>query len=477
MLVACACACSGKREQPAPVASLGPAPATSPVPAEPPQPEALPSDATSLRLKRSIVVRFGPDENAKPIGTIAQDTRVTWKQVAFGPGCTRWVEIEPRGWVCDRYLEASPRPPAGVELPKLKPDELVPGTYARVVAGGADAYKNTADIGKHKPLRHLIAAIKVRKRDDEVVGGKLYWETTEGELIEYARLSLLQPSTFVGVRLGDEGVPPLPLAWTQSRRDMGVYVKVYRAPGGGFVRSLKPRSVVAVVEASGDGRWQHVRAGDVDGWVASDDLHVARHAEPPAFTGATEKWFDVDLDQQVVVAYEGSAAVYATLTSSGSKRWPTAPGIYRIWIKFAETDMSGQMGDEDPYSVATVPWTMFFAKDLAFHTAYWHDRFGEARSHGCLNLAPRDARALYFWATPEMPAGWSMAYGIVEEPGATVRIRSQAVPVPLLQGYAKRVFEARLAKAGGVLPAPPPPPGPDAGVDDVSLSEDAALLP
>jgi L,D-transpeptidase catalytic domain len=464
LALAVVAACGGKHE-PERARAADAAPATvAPAPSEPPGPPGFPSDVLSLRLKRSIVVRFGPDENAKPIGTIAQDTRVKWKRVAFGPGCARWVEIEPRGWICDRYLEASKKPPAGVELPKLKPDELVPGTYARVIAGGASAYKSVDDVRKGKPARRLLAAMKVRKVADEVIAGRLYWKTTGGEYIEYAKLTLLEPSTFVGVRLGDEGVPPLPLGWAQGRRDMGVYVKVYRAPKGQFMRSLKPRTVVQILESSEDGLWQHIRTGELDGWMASDDLHVARVTAPPPFTGASEKWFDVDLDEQVVVAYEGEKPVYATLTASGSKKWPTVPGIYRIWIKFAETDMNGQMGDEDPYSVATVPWTMFFARDLAFHTAYWHDKFGEARSHGCLNLSPRDARALYFWATPEVPPGWSMAYGIVEDPGATVRIRSKLVPLPPWQGYAKRVFEARLVKAGGVIPGLA-----DAGVPDAPL--------
>jgi hypothetical protein len=473
-----AAGCGGKRE---PVKAPPPASATiataPPGPIAPTGPEGFASDVVSLRLKRSIVVRYQPDEKANPIGTIAQDTRVRWTRVANGPGCARWVEIEPRGWVCDRYLEASKKPPAGVELPKLKPDELVPGTYARVVTGGVDAFKTIEDAKKHKVARHIIAAIKLRKVDDEVIAGKLYWKTTEGEYVEYGKLSPLEPSTFVGVSLAQEGALALPFAWAQSRRDMGVYVKVYRTPGGAFFRSVKPRTVVAVVEPSGDGKWQHVHAGDLDGWMATDDLHVARRSAPPPLTAAGEKWFDVDLDEQVVVAYEGETPAYATLTASGSKKWPTAPGLYRIWIKFAETDMSGQMGDEDPYSVATVPWTMFFAKDLAFHTAYWHDKFGEARSHGCLNLSPRDARALYFWATPEVPPGWSMAYGIVEQPGAAVRIRSKLVPEPELMGYAKRVFEARLAKVGGVIPG-----APDAGVAVMtdapgvaSLAPDAAV--
>src|SRR5262249_23583905 len=110
---------------------------------------------------------------------------------------------------------------------------------------------------------------------------------------------------------------------------------------------------------------------------------VQRPADRPPPGG---KWIDVDLDEQVATAYEGATPVYATMVSTGNPKWPTAPGVYRIRLKLDETDMNGQMGDEQPYSVATVPWTMFFARDLGFHTAYWHDRFGEARSHGCIHV-------------------------------------------------------------------------------------------
>jgi hypothetical protein len=115
-------------------------------------------------------------------------------------------------------------------------------------------------------------------------------------------------------------------------------------------------------------------------------------------------------------------------------------------MKLDETDMNGQMGDEQPYSVATVPWTMFIARDIGFHTAYWHDRFGEPRSHGCINLAPTDARWLFDWAEPDLPPGWSTANGIAEQPGTLVRIHSAAVPEPDYRGYAKVVHQAQAAR-------------------------------
>ena len=46
--------------------------------------------------------------------------------------------------------------------------------------------------------------------------------------------------------------------------------------------------------------------------------------------------------------------------------------------------------------------------------AYWHNIFGNVRSHGCTNLAPRDARWLYHWSSPEVPAGWHGVVGAKE---------------------------------------------------------------
>jgi lipoprotein-anchoring transpeptidase ErfK/SrfK len=395
------------------------------------------------------VVRFAPDEGSKTIGTIAQDTRVSPLGSAVGPGCLRWIAIAPRGWVCDRYLEPTHKPPAGVELPKLKEDEIVPGVFGKVVGAGARAYP----AGFRGTSRRLAGSVTVRREGELSRGGVTYWKTSSGELVPAGRIVVHEPSRFVGLALDAPGALPLPFAWAQVAKNPEAKVPVFDVQSGGAaVGTLTPRTVVPVFEASPDGGRLRVGEG---AWIATSHLRVAQKTDPPATTAEEEKWLDVDLDQQVVVAYEGRAPVYATLVSTGIAKWPTPPGVYRIWVKFAETDMNGQMGDEQPYSVATVPWTMFFAKDLAFHTAYWHDRFGERKSHGCVNLAPADARALYFWATPEVPLGWSMAHGIVESPGALVRIRSAAVPSPEFMGYARRVYDARLPLAVSPVPQIP----------------------
>jgi hypothetical protein len=324
--------------------------------------------------------------------------------------------------------------------------------YGKVVGAGARAWRSAADILGKKAARVLAGAVTVRKMDEVAVAGKTYWKTSSGELVEAAKIQVDKPSTFAGVRLDADDAPRLPIAWAQSRKNLAAKVEERdgEARGSRLKKLLAPRTVVAITGTSADGKSYQLADG---GWVAAADLHVARASDPPPDTRPDERWLDVDLDEQVVVAFEGVHPAYATMVSSGQPRYATPAGLYRIWLKLAETDMNGQMGDEQPYSVATVPWTMFFAKDLAFHTAYWHDRFGEARSHGCVNLSPVDARALYEWASPDVPPGWSAAQGIVERPGSPVRIHAAAAPAVEYRGYARAVHE-RLAGAGAGVKSP-----------------------
>lgn len=53
-----------------------------------------------------------------------------------------------------------------------------------------------------------------------------------------------------------------------------------------------------------------------------------------------------------------------------------------------------------------MPYVQYFEGGYAIHGAYWHDGFGRPKSHGCINLAPEDARRLFFWTDPQVPSGW-----------------------------------------------------------------------
>jgi lipoprotein-anchoring transpeptidase ErfK/SrfK len=404
---------------------------------------AFPDDTTTLRLKRSVAVHFEPFGKSKRIGTIARDIRVRWKRVASGEGCAKpWVEIEPRGWVCGTYLAPTTQPVYGVELPKVRRGDVVPGVYGKVITKGAATYAKPEDVAEEIVKRTLAGSVKVRRERSVEHEGVVYWRIGRDEYLPAAAVRVLRPTRWGGVRLGDDTGLELPVAFALARRGHTKKVAVHTAAEGArVVRWLAPRTVVSALETASS----RVRIGDGQ-WVDAVDLRVAELAAPPELTEPGERWVDVDLDRQVLVAYEGTQPVYATLVSSGAKKYPSETGIFRVWVKFSETDMNGQMGDEAPYAVATVPWTQFYAKDLALHTAYWHDKFGQPRSHGCINLSPVDARFLYFWSSPPLPAGWSMAHGIVERPGSMIRVRSEADPKPEFKGYAKRVQQARRAR-------------------------------
>lgn len=494
--------CGGKKDTP-PEPSVAQRPTTEPTTGTEPAPieaPAFPEGTRSLELTRTVSVRLEPGEDARRIGTIAVDTRVRWTQTAEGKGCKKpWVQIVPRGWVCSDYVQPSKKAPMGREVPMLDRGELVPGVYGKVTVANQvtyqlqkpeppkkskkkDAKKSdgpvtstsqvdpaaAADEGPQPKMVEgapLVGSITVRQYDEITVGGKQYWKVSkkDNEYVLRSAISQHKPSLYNGARLGDDTNLAAPIAFVYPRA--AGYASAYtlnKATGGGIARSVPTRTPVAILETSSDKQGKPVAyriavPSTVPGpgpgsppivpgseWIRANDVRIFTPAAPPAPLQKGERWIDIDLDTQILVAFEGDLAVYATMISSGKKDTPTTTGIYRMWVKESEADMKN-LKSEDPYSVATVPWTQFFYpdEDLAIHTAYWHDAFGQQRSHGCVNVAPKDARWLYFWSDPQVPPGWTMAAGVVEAPGSIVRVRSKADPTPALKGYARQVDEIR----------------------------------
>jgi len=463
----------------------------------------FPEGTRSLELRRTVGVRLEPGDDAKRIGTVAIDTRVGWVQTAKGKGCDRpWIEIRPRGWICGDYVEPSRKPAYGQEVPHLDRGELVPGIYGKVTAPSSVTYvlekpekkkrsrkdarsargeakrkdaearkapKTSEERRRSGPQdgdddvatppapprmvegKPLVGSVNVRQYEEVTIGGRQYWkiDKKDNEYVLKQAITPHHPSLYGGARLGDDTGGTVPLVFVWPRYGAALAWTTNTAIGGGANRQLPARTPWPILETASDaaGKPTAYRIGAVE-WIAAADARVFQPAPPPPMIQSGERWIDVDVESQILVAYEGGLPVYATLVSSGGTTTPTETGVYRMWLKESEADMKGLNG-EDPYSVATVPWTQFFSpeKGLALHTAYWHDQFGTRRSHGCVNLAPRDARWLYFWSDPQVPPGWTMAAGVVEAPGSIVRIRSKDDPAPEAKGYAKKVLEARQQNA------------------------------
>jgi lipoprotein-anchoring transpeptidase ErfK/SrfK len=151
--------------------------------------------------------------------------------------------------------------------------------------------------------------------------------------------------------------------------------------------------------------------------------------EPPPGLLPGERWLDVDLGSQTLVAYEGDAPIFATLVSTGrgpdGSEEATPRGAFHIWVKLLSTDMTNL---EDPeasryYAIEDVPWVMFFKDGYGLHGAFWHRSFGNERSHGCINLSPLDAQRLFRWATPRLPSGFRAARPTAHDSGTLVVVR------------------------------------------------------
>ena len=85
-------------------------------------------------------------------------------------------------------------------------------------------------------------------------------------------------------------------------------------------------------------------------------------------------------------------------------------------------DGDGTAAGDLPYSIEDVPYVLYFNRSYALHGAFWHRNFGVQMSHGCVNLAPLDARRVFFFTDPPLPEAWHGAWATPERPGSRVLI-------------------------------------------------------
>jgi len=141
--------------------------------------------------------------------------------------------------------------------------------------------------------------------------------------------------------------------------------------------------------------------------------------DPSPGSGGGEKWIDVNLTTQRLVAYEGDRAVYSAIVSTGTAEHPTVTGRYRIQRKYRYDDMSYP----GYYHLPDVPHVIYFYSGYAIHGAYWHNNFGTPMSFGCVNLSLADAQWLFDWTAPALPPGYNVIYSSASNPGTSVVIR------------------------------------------------------
>jgi lipoprotein-anchoring transpeptidase ErfK/SrfK len=113
---------------------------------------------------------------------------------------------------------------------------------------------------------------------------------------------------------------------------------------------------------------------------------------------SNQRWIEVNVSTERLIAWEGNKPVYAIVVSTGTEHHPTITGIFAIQTKLRTARMRGE-----DYDISDVPYTMYYSGSYAIHGAYWHNSFGTPVSHGCVNVAVDHAQWLFNWASVGTP--------------------------------------------------------------------------
>jgi lipoprotein-anchoring transpeptidase ErfK/SrfK len=289
--------------------------------------------------------------------------------------------------------------------------------------------------------------------------GRRFAVTTDLRLVPATKLKPDTASPFHGIAV--HSVDELPFAWVRTKE-----AHVYRFASdqdepektGDELPRRSTTKLSGKTRKVGDVTYRETADGK---WLKGTEVGAALvPTEWPKAATDGEKWIDISIENQVLVAWQGKTPIYATLVSTGQDGMgdplttkSTIRGTFRIREKHVTTTMDSngkasegessttasadkpEKSDRDPregktvrrgqgtFELRDVPWVQYFAAGFALHTAYWHDVFGIARSHGCVNLSPIDGHFLFGWTDPAVPTGWhGVESGSDTAPGTTVVI-------------------------------------------------------
>jgi len=254
--------------------------------------------------------------------------------------------------------------------------------------------------------------------------GHSYWQTARGGFVAQADAWKYEPKDFQGAEITEQ--MSFPVGFVMNNKGTTVY-ELTEDGKLSRVKHLDKRDFVDLAEETevGGKTYMTTQEGHL---IRKDHLRLPTLQALPEGLEPYDRWIDVTLADQLLVAYEGTRPVYTTLVSTGRKGsaeepFETPTGRWRIYSKQVTSNMDGATATDGNYAIQDVPWVMYFDGSYALHGAFWHRSFGHVRSHGCVNLGPSDARWLFFWTTPFLPTGWHGVHATKDSPGTTVVVR------------------------------------------------------
>jgi hypothetical protein len=362
-----------------------------------------------------------PDARAPRRGAGERGARLPVYATSEGPGCRgTFFEVGPLAWICEEGAPPSPLPPSGFAR---QADDGLPYDYHFVGADGSFGYRVLETAEEGVPDAQLfpgfgVAIARVAAKPGQTDAFGL---TTHRVWVPLRDLGArVSPPGALAGDFEDGGA----FAWVNVPR-----ATIFAAPGGSskrgaFAEALTRVSVLERVERRHEA-W--LRIGEA-AWLRERDTTSPVVKAPPGEAEPGERWLDIDLERQVLVAYRGEVPLFAMPVSTGrgpvGTELATPPGVHRIWVKLRTSDMDN-LEDADAtrnYAIQAVPWVMYFERGYGLHGTFWHRAFGHVMSHGCVNLTPADAERLFAWTSPHLPAGWSAVLPTEYERGTLVRV-------------------------------------------------------
>ncbi|MFH2007037.1 MAG: L,D-transpeptidase [bacterium] len=390
-----------------------------------------PKAPASVELYRGpLRVRAQPTAGAPIRGQLADAGRFPVLRVLPpGHGCKeRWYQLGPEAWVCSGWLLPRKLPPTAIRRIE---STWTPGAYFGTRTGRwkrLSFFPSMRQLAQGKALR-LRGTIGFSVRSRILLRRQTYLVTGDGGYVESESVARYPSTSLVGVTI--RGPRELPLAFALRN---AVQYAVQRGQLRASGRTLKRYSIRTVKRLRTVGSVEVVELS-AGGLVLRQDVALAsRPPAPPLGVGPKEQWVDVDAAERLVFAMRGRRVERVMLTSLGTN---TPRGVFRVQQKLVHKTMRQRLGD-DPFYLEAVPYVVFWSGDFGFHGAYWHDGFGTRLSHGCPNLSLADARFVFGWLGPKLPAGFLSIRPTAMDLGGVVRVRGR---------YAVRPGEPR--------PAPP----------------------
>jgi lipoprotein-anchoring transpeptidase ErfK/SrfK len=265
--------------------------------------------------------------------------------------------------------------------------------------------------------------------------GRAFYLTSENVVVPADRVKAASPSDFHGVDLvgakGGANGEKLPIVWARYSPDTKIVANIYKLTSDGAMKTdaalpYHAHAGVLADDVTVKGVKYHVlsavpagitpEAGAQYGVKSTEVARVDAVTTAPDKVTGDELWIDVHLYTQTLVVYRGTTPIFTTLVSSGmgGKTHSTPWGAFRVYQKHTTSRMEAPEKPpetendkvEHAYRYDDVPYVQYLVGGIAIHAAFWHDGFGMPRSHGCINVSPRDAQYLFGATLPAMPRGW-----------------------------------------------------------------------